>query len=101
MNGLNDYYLYHFILSHLMGYFDSIVDRVSIPHLTKEKSINVSFLTPPIQEQKQIAGYLDKETDRIDSLAELESKRMELLNEYRQSLISDAVTGKIDVRGMN
>jgi type I restriction enzyme S subunit len=59
------------------------------------------ILAPSLREQKQIAGYLDKETDRIDSLVELESKRMELLEEYRQSLISNAVTGKMDVRGMN
>jgi type I restriction enzyme S subunit len=59
------------------------------------------IIISPIQEQKQIADYLDKETDRIDSIVELERKRMELLEEYRQSLISNAVTGKMDVRGMN
>ena len=51
-----------------------------------------------IQEQQQIVDYLDKETLRIDKLVDIESKRIDLLKEYRQSLISEVVTGKVDVR---
>lgn len=41
---------------------------------------------------------LNKETTKIDSTIEKETQRIDLLNEYRQSLISDVVTGKVDVR---
>ena len=51
-----------------------------------------------IQEQQQIVDYLDKETSRIDKLVDIESKRIILLKEYRQTLISEVVTGKVDVR---
>jgi type I restriction enzyme S subunit len=37
LSGHNKYYLFHFYLYHQTGYFDSLVNRVSIPHLTKEK----------------------------------------------------------------
>jgi len=42
--------------------------------------------------------YLDKETTKIDKLIDTETKRINLLKEYRQSLVSDIVTGKVDVR---
>ena len=53
---------------------------------------------PPLSEQKQIVEYLDKQTQKIDSSIQKEEKKIELLKEYRQSLISSVVTGKIDVR---
>lgn len=53
---------------------------------------------PPIEEQRAIAAFLDRETARIDVLIEKMEKSIELLREYRIALISAAVTGKIDVR---
>ena len=49
-------------------------------------------------EQAQIANFLDRKTQQIDELIASEGRKIELLKEYRQSLISEAVTGKIDVR---
>jgi type I restriction enzyme S subunit len=40
---------------------------------------------------------LDDKTSQIDSLIAIEQKRMETLKEYRQSLISEVVTGKVKV----
>ena len=60
------------------------------------KRLPVPF--PPIDEQKEIAIFLDEQTQKIDSMVEKENKQIQLLKEYRQSLISEAVTGKIDVR---
>jgi len=92
------YYLYHFQIHHLTGYFDSIASRVSISHLTKDKLVRVSFLIPPKKEQQVIADYLDEQTQKIDTTIKNETQRIELLKEYRQALISQVVTGKIDVR---
>ena len=52
---------------------------------------------PPLQEQQQIVTYLDQKTKEIDDLISSEQKRIELMKEYRQSLISEVVTGKIKV----
>ena len=49
-------------------------------------------------EQTQITNFLDCKTKQIDELITTEGRKIELLTEYRQSLISEAVTGKIDVR---
>ena len=51
-------------------------------------------LIPPLSEQQQIVEYLDKQTGIIDKTISIEEKRIELLKEYRQSLISEVVTGK-------
>ena len=53
---------------------------------------------PPIEEQKKIATFLDRETAKIDSLIERCETAIGLLKERRTALISAAVTGKIDVR---
>jgi type I restriction enzyme S subunit len=60
---------------------------------------NALFLVPPLSEQRAIAAYLDRETARIDSLADRVRTALDRLVEYRIALISAAVTGKIDVRG--
>lgn len=60
--------------------------------------LSFAFWQPLEFEQSQIAAFLDEKAQKIDSTIEKESQRMELLKEYRQSLISEVVTGKIDVR---
>jgi len=50
-------------------------------------------------EQSKIVDYLDKKTAQIDGQISREERSIELLKEYRTALISEAVTGKIDVRG--
>ncbi len=52
----------------------------------------------PLEEQKLIADYLDEKTTKIDTLITKATKAIELLKEKRTTLISSAVTGKIDVR---
>jgi type I restriction enzyme S subunit len=55
------------------------------------------FPYPPLSEQQQIVEYLDKQTEEIDTLIQLEQKKIDTLKEYRQSLISEVVTGKLRV----
>ena len=60
---------------------------------------NIRIIVPStLQEQQLIVDHLEKETTKIDSTIEKETQRIELLKEYRQSLISEVVTGKVDVR---
>lgn len=49
------------------------------------------------REQKQIADYLDKECGIIDTKVNYYRKKAKLLKEYKQSLIYEAVTGKIEI----
>ena len=58
----------------------------------------IPLVFPPVDEQDKIVNFLDHKTKQIDELIAAEQRKIELLKEYRQSLISEAVTGKIDVR---
>ena len=58
----------------------------------------IPLVFPPVDEQDKIVNSLDCKTEQIDELIAAELRKIELLKEYRQSLISEAVTGKIDVR---
>ena len=64
------------------------------PFLSLDELRNLLFPFPPILEQQQIVEYLDEQTGLIDKTISIEEKRIELLKEYRQSLISEVVTGK-------
>lgn len=55
---------------------------------------------PSIAEQHNIAKFLDQETTQLDALTDEARKGIDLLKERRTALISAAVTGKIDVRGL-
>ena len=58
---------------------------------------NTFIPLPPLSEQQAIVAYLDEQTTLIDKSIALESQKIEKLKEYRQSLISNVVTGKICV----
>jgi len=68
--------------------------------VTADEVAGLRGVIPPPHEQRAIATFLDRETARIDTLIEKIRKSMDLLREYRAALISAAVTGKIDVRGI-
>ena len=69
------------------------------PGLAVEQVKNLSIPVPISQEQQAIADYLYAKTAKIDKSISDAEKQIELLKEYRTALISEAVTGKIDIRG--
>ena len=54
---------------------------------------------PPIEEQDAIVEYIESKNSKIDKMIEVLTAEIERLSEYKQRLISDVVTGQIDVRG--
>ena len=84
------------------GYFRLLIENNwsygTQPNIGMEVIENLSIVVPPLSEQYQIVSYLDEQTQLIDKTISIEERRIELLKEYRQSLISEVVTGKIDVR---
>jgi type I restriction enzyme S subunit len=62
--------------------------------LTIEGIRDFQITIPPLSEQNEIVSFLDEHTQLIDKTISIEEKRIELLKEYRQSLISEVVTGK-------
>jgi type I restriction enzyme, S subunit len=64
--------------------------------LSKYGLDNSLFSVPPLDEQRLIADFLNKETTRIDMLIEKKQKQIELLQEKRTALITQAVTKGLD-----
>lgn len=61
---------------------------------------NIIACWPPLPEQRAIAAFLDRKTWQIDAVAGAIDQAIKRLVEYRQAVISAAVTGKIDVRDL-
>jgi type I restriction enzyme S subunit len=90
-------YYWIFFLKHA-GYIDMICSKATISHLTAEKLENLPLLLPPVKEQISIIEELDHNLNKMRNIKSAIAEQIKKLKEYRQSLISAAVTGKIDVR---
>lgn len=80
--------------------FDYIANPGTVPSLNEPQIANVQIALPPEADQAEIAQYLDDTTARFDTLISEANAGISLLQERRSALISAAVTGKIDVRGV-
>lgn len=69
-----------------------------LKRIPNEFVLNYKFGQPPLAEQNEIVAFLNKKCREIQSTKQLIEKQIEKLKEYRQVLIYEAVTGKIDVR---
>lgn len=72
--------------------------RAAQPHLNAEELGNTIIGLPPFEEQKLISQYLVQKTAEINQQKAKIQEAIALLKEYRTALITNAVTGKIDVR---
>lgn len=72
----------------------------TIGHLPGDQLNKLTFLIPPLSEQRIIVAYLDEKTTEIDALIADYQSMADKLREYRKSLISEAVTGKFKVPGV-
>lgn len=92
-------YLYFILNSNVFTQFINITTTgTTILHLYQNIFEIFEFTIPPIEEQYSIVNYINEESIIIDTLISKYQKQIDLMQEYRTSLISQAVTGKIDVR---
>ena len=97
-NALSDnrfiYYWLFFLKNY--GIVDLICNKATIAHFTKEKFGELPICIMSIDEQVAIADFLDKECAQIDSIAADLEKQIELLQQYKKSLITETVTKGLD-----
>jgi len=75
-----------------------IMTQTALPSIVGSDIENDQWCIPTYKEQKEISSYLDEVSENIDNLISDINTQIENLKEYRQSLIYEVVTGKIDVR---
>ncbi|MGD2087426.1 MAG: restriction endonuclease subunit S [Candidatus Aminicenantes bacterium] len=92
-------YVWYWLQSNIIKHLTLLVTVQSAqPNLSMENLGNFFIPYPNIKEQENIGNFLTMETNRIEKSISKVKKEIELLKEYRAALISEVVTGKIDVR---
>ena len=72
--------------------------QATIQNISAERHKNLQIPIPPLEEQRKIVAYLDTEAAKTDKAIAAVTRQIALLKEHRTRLISDAVTGRIDLR---
>jgi type I restriction enzyme S subunit len=75
-----------------------LAGTTTIPDLNHSEFLSTQFLLPPFEEQVKIVAFIESQSNKIDRAVSRIEKEIALLQEYRTALISEVVTGKIDVR---
>ena len=79
---------------------NDIASKTAQPLITGTQVSDQRIPCPPLPEQDAIATYLTEESNKFDTLTTEAQRAIDLLQERRTALISAAVTGQIDVRGV-
>ncbi|MBR2222497.1 MAG: restriction endonuclease subunit S, partial [Campylobacter sp.] len=87
-------FMFYVLNSNIFSYHLSNFVTSTINQLTNSNFENIKFPLPPLNEQKEIAEFLDKKCEKIDRLNENYTKQIATLKEYKKSLIYECVTGK-------
>ncbi|MFP7240858.1 restriction endonuclease subunit S [Bacillus altitudinis] len=102
---LKENYLNHYI-NFAMNTPFTIAQAESFANGTTRSRVNLSIIKnlklpiPNFEEQKEIASYLTLKVSEVNNVIKAVENQIQKLKEYRQALIYEAVTGKIDVRDM-
>ena len=99
-NAKNRKFLFYYLIN-LKNYkiWELVSNGSTFESINYDDIINMILIEPPLEEQIKITNYLDNQTSLIDSTIKKIERNIELLEEYKESLIYHIVTGKIDVRG--
>jgi len=90
---------------YLCHYFISLDDRKALRPLYRglrkviplPAFMSMPLFLPPLSEQRAIVAYIEKKTAAVDRMINACREQTELMKAYKQRLISDAVTGRINV----
>lgn len=93
---INAKYTFYFFLSAKSDLLISAIGGGQ-PNISQDVIKKTKIILPPFSEQQDIVRHLDKECGKIDAQISKANRRIELLEELKQSIITEAVTGKIKV----
>ncbi|MCR4964894.1 MAG: restriction endonuclease subunit S [Bacteroidales bacterium] len=85
---------YYYVLSVATEFFDLLGSGATFKEISADSYANVRLPYPDPTEQTEIANYLDSRCAEIDKQITAVKRQIELLREYKQSLITEVVTGK-------
>lgn len=90
---------YEYIAYYLQAYdLNTLNSSNAQPLITGTKVLNVQIPIPPLEEQNKIVDYLNNRNSTMNIAISTLQSQLEDLKAYKSSLITEAVTGKIDLR---
>ncbi|EOG2576055.1 restriction endonuclease subunit S [Campylobacter upsaliensis] len=96
--GQDSLFLSYVLNSDYIKYQKAVISKGEIIiHIYASNLRDLKIPLPPLQEQKEIAEFLDKKCEKINSAIEKTKKQIELVKEYKNTLINEAVCGRIDL----
>lgn len=91
----NSKFFYYLLTTDIVqSQVDNTVIGSTIPTIGQEKIRNYVIPMPPLSEQEEIVSYIESQTARLDASIEKAEHQIELLQELKQSIITEVVTGK-------
>ncbi len=96
----SDYFMWSLNSSAVVNQVQEKVAGATSPHINISDIRNFHLPEPPFEEQGQIARVISNSVSQMDECSDEAIAMVQLLKERRAALISAAVTGKIDVRGL-
>jgi type I restriction enzyme, S subunit len=97
----SDFVMWQLNCMHVYAQAAGDVIGAAAPHVNVERIKNYKIILPPRCEQDEIASWISRQCEKLDKTVEKIRLQINLLREYRTRLVSDVVTGKLDVRGVN
>lgn len=88
---------FYFVLSVLTEIFNLFGSGTTFKEISYDSFVNFRLPYPNVEEQNEIADYLDKKCSEIDELITKKTSLLSELESYKKSLIYEYVTGKKEV----
>lgn len=96
-NSMSYRYVCYYIQSPVfLNFVGLLYNGMGVPHLTQEILKTIRILMPPLDEQQSICDYLDEKCAEFDTIKSDIQSQIEVLEEYKRSVITEAVTKGLD-----
>ncbi|EMO1679241.1 restriction endonuclease subunit S [Campylobacter upsaliensis] len=97
--GQDSLFLSYVLNSDYIKYQKAVISKGEIIiHIYASNLRDLKIPLPPLHEQKEIAKFLDSKVAQIDSVIEKTKRQIELVKEYKNTLINEAVCGRIKLK---
>ena len=94
--GQDSLFLSYVLNSDYIKYQKAVISKGEIIiHIYASNLRDLKIPLPPLHEQKEIAAFLDSKVAQIDSVIEKTKKQIELVKEYKNTLINEAICGRV------
>ncbi|EFM2942207.1 restriction endonuclease subunit S [Campylobacter upsaliensis] len=94
--GQDSLFLSYVLNSDYIKYQKAVISKGEIIiHIYASNLRDLKIPLPPLQEQKQIANFLDEKCEKINSAIEKTKRQITLIKEYKNTLINEAVCGRV------